>query len=1132
MAFGGVIQWQRSTNWILSLATRLFVGHPAVHFLRVCNDFASVVLVPEDLKPYSLYFLGHLGQKLAPEFLDSANCFEEVEEFVSGLEVSSSERIQHFLSLFYGRCIETNPDTQLLFDICQSICSNKDPEGVQYMGSVIHRVLLAEEIYTPGILNEILESPESLNDDHPALIDIDNCLVNDKREDSHFAVLCCDLLCEVAFQNVDTASITGSEDKEMKLFNKAVHVLCNEENRNGLRLICAVAFLRSFLQSLATTVLRDQSPAKLAMLLNEVNALLKSQAELSSTVNSRKASVIMYLLKEFRRQLSLYDLRLQCETSQMTCLHGLKWSESVSKYKTRQGYLCNTTKLSSCRDAMVRLMENQETEAMANLINAAADSVDGKLKLIALLNENFYHVRSLRSTKDTEDQAAKDIAKMVDACFSQPFSELVKQLLAQKDFRAPQLQLQPIMPSNEVQRAIFVVHLAALLVSNIKQSGSSALELYMLKLAMADETFVLGAPTSKDGYDVYLNVKDDTSPLHLCSCGTAFVCDDEASGNTSCPNCKSPSKRADKEKIQQSVTPAVKGYIAIDPKDLKSDTITARGLKPAVFRALHLLVHAALFGGSALGLVSDKELSTFLFKNKRHEEPRQYCFSHFCNDLMVLSQILVCSEERVLAWLHTVLRQTKHLFTATNVKNMQKSADHRNTLEIKFSEEIESLLNSVFRPCPSHQATCDAQPGVEYFIEMQIDEEDAVSPGQKDEGQSDESLRRLFRITIPKTFEHLKATFLNADEKQKSQYSIIGLFLDHSSQLSQLCHLNSLLKWHRVVDNLLSRRLSRQQAKSKCISEFVRGEYKGKDLAENMKTFEAFKKSWDKVRSLIAKYLRMQEEDVPRITEMSNIGYCLVEERDQGVYLAAALKALQEIQNEFLERVLNIAASGRCSALSSIQRGESKSAVGVVHLQDARERELIQYQWTDEILRHCQNNTEYGCGREIIYDFDKIEKELVARFLLGKTYLASDNGLRQFVFSQELFHACAGILNDLQQSILQEPLTSNIRGGILRLKESNLKNVQDLLEHLEVVVCLLKRTMGDPDQNLTVYTDKWLSMLPCPFPKSLLQECCDSIMLKHVVALYQALEDILSEAAVDSMPDTYREPLIDEAKKV
>ena len=82
--------------------------------------------------------------------------------------------------------------------------------------------------------------------------------------------------------------------------------------------------------------------------------------------------------------------------------------------------------------------------------------------------------------------------------------------------------------------------------------------------------------------------------------------------------------------------------------------------------------------------------------------------------------------------------------------------------------------------------------------------------------------------------------------------------------------------------------------------------------------------------------------------------------------------------------------------------------------------------------------------------------------------------------------------------------------------------MQDLLEHMEIVLCLLKRyQVGKPGDPLTDFTDKWLCGSR-PFPKHLLPQPHRAIQLTHVVALYEFLEDRLAESASKRVHDAYR----------
>lgn len=97
--------------------------------------------------------------------------------------------------------------------------------------------------------------------------------------------------------------------------------------------------------------------------------------------------------------------------------------------------------------------------------------------------------------------------------------------------------------------------------------------------------------------------------------------------------------------------------------------------------------------------------------------------------------------------------------------------------------------------------------------------------------------------------------------------------------------------------------------------------------------------------------------------------------------------------------------------------------------------------------------------------------------MLGKVYFSTKDDLREFTYSKELFHTCADVLNELGEYVRQEPLNDSLQSGLDRLKKGSLKNVQDLLQHLEVVVCLLKTTgASDNTMPLEDYTDRLVTL--------------------------------------------------------
>ena len=751
-----------------------------------------------------------------------------------------------------------------------------------------------------------------------------------------------------------------------------------------------------------------------------------------------------------------------------------------------------------------------------DVIASMSQSVEIRVEAATVLAKSFFLVRSRRALKDSEDKAIASAIERIKKVET-PYVNLLQRITGKKDFNALRLCVSPESLPEDVHKSTLILHLCIILASSFTSTkkGTPAMMSYFVDPMASVNSYVLASgeggsqPYKKHwNYDVTRQLKTTSSS---CSCGTFYVVVGDGK-KASCPNCRSnfenekkgiPNKASAQEGMLAS-----KGYVSL----LNSDDISlcVRQLKPAEFRILHLFVHAALYGGFALELFDNSSLSRFLNTKPKEGSPSEICFQQISNDLKVLCSILNAKEEEVLRFLHCALQECSSILTSAIFCS---STDERLSWEKKFASSIGPLLRE-FHPRKLLKRSVDASSSA---TQRKIEETD--NPQFSEMNERNLHIPRLLRVTLPKTFNALKSYYMLTEDKERDKFPLLGLFLDFDDRLPLVGNLVHLVSWSRIVDSLLSRRLSRKDINKK-IGDVIREKAKSQAEREQLiEAFENFTAAFEEMRPRLKEEL---QKEVPYVSESSPISVCLVEKRDQGVFLCVAIEVLQKIQNDFMQKVLSIGATGKSSALIFLERDEGKCSIPMVHVQEAREKEIIQYQWSDAILRNSQRNTEYGHGKEVFYDLAKIEKEMAARFLVGKAFLSTFDGLREFIFSRELFHTCRGILDELQKLIPQQPLTEILRSGLVRQSEHSLESVQELLEHMEIVLCLLKRHQhGKPEEPLTEFTDKWLGGSR-PFPKQLLPQPHSAIQLMHVVALYEFLEDTLAESTAKRVHDTYR----------
>ena len=1124
--------WQRTASLFLSTASRLQVQIPAFHYLRVCHDFVTLLVLPESLEPYSLYMLGALGKTGASEgYLDSPDTFDRLTNVIDELEQRGVEkrRLEDFLMLFYGRCIDSNPDTPVLGIILAKICSSGAKTLLRLAGPLLHRIFLTEENVSPGVFQDLLHSLDTINE-HPGLQETSaalSTLSDDVELDSPFAAVCCDLISEVAFPKVDLSTISHSEDQILMNFRKAFQTLtepCEDTENGSFQLLCATAYMRSFLASFAKFILARRQcltgDGEFTVLLNEINAALSCNHP--DPVFSRAVELQLYFLKELKKELYTCEVRDICQRSpKLPALKNLDWHDEAIVGKLSFDPLRHYTENTQAQAALATLLEKNDLKLLEDTILAMSSSAEKRIEMAATLAKSFYLVRSTRRLKDSEDKAIDSFIGMFGK-FENPYVQLLLRITGRKDFKSKKLCISSESSPADVHRATLILHLCIVLASHFSGPKQKKLAFmsYLTSPLASSNTYVLASGKGcQQPYEVDRNYSFDETSFSLCSCRTFFVAASDDDGDeTECPNCRSlckaekvPSKNtAAVEAIQPSKVPVC----LTCPQDL---SIHVRQMDPREFRVLHLFVHAALYGGYAMELFDENSLTHILGNAVTESDPCEVCFQQIDNDLRALCSLLDAKEEYVIGFLHCALLKSISILTSGS---LCQTEGERLAWENTFAETVRPLLRE-FYPRKLLASLQDFMSKSTVAVQRRIEEID--DPQFTNTAERNLHLPRLLRVTLPKTFSSLKAYYMSADHNTKNHHPLLGLFLDFNDSLPNVASLHYLLSWSRIVDSLLSRRLSRHEATTN-IGDIIRKESpeERKRLSE---IFEKFSMAWDRMRPFVKDRLK---QDVPYLSESSPISFCLIEKRGQGAFLCAAMEILQEIQNDFLQKMLSIASTGKCSALVFLEREEGKFTIPVVHLQEAREKEIIQYQWTDEILRHSQRNTEYGHGREIVFDLAKIEKDMAVRFLVGKSYLSTLEGLQEFIFARELFHTCRGILDDLQELIPQQPLTDVFRISLSSLCEESLKNVQDLLEHMEIVLCLLKRhRVGKPDDPLTEFTDNWLRG-PRPFPKDLLPHPHSAIHLTHVVALYEFLEDMLAESAAKRVHDMYRVPIPEE----
>ncbi|KAF0541180.1 e3 ubiquitin-protein ligase [Gigaspora margarita] len=167
---------------------------------------------------------------------------------------------------------------------------------------------------------------------------------------------------------------------------------------------------------------------------------------------------------------------------------------------------------------------------------------------------------------------------------------------------------------------------------------------------------------------------------------------------------------------------------------------------------------------------------------------------------------------------------------------------------------------------------------------------------------------------------------------------------------------------------------------------------------------------------------------------------------------------------------------GSCQTLKFIEKLDTKTSkqdpkyhLQSIYLKNAKEQQIINYDDISEIFLYCQHDLRLGRGQEIYYDLYKIEAELAIELVYEKKLIESNDDQmysNSFVYHKKLFSRSMTILKEVKNFVHQEPIPVNNRTGL------QLKHIVALYELVEehvadiVVNCVSSKYRAELNESL------------------------------------------------------------------
>ncbi|CAB4390800.1 unnamed protein product [Rhizophagus irregularis] len=1166
--FGGadnvhfIDRWQHDVIKVLSLGSKITRAKnlPVFQFLRIVNDLVASKSIPLD----GIREIVQLGLSSDKQEILSENFVNTVLDKLGKLEQSEKNLISR--RSFIMRCLGLiSIESDVRLSLYKRLFSN---EPFSLMGVIIERIFLKEDVEQEDVFFTLITNPaEALR--RSARLNIINKCLNDL--DTNMATLCCDVIEQAFFMNDELKNLEP-------FFGHALEAMY-VQGGPALQKITSIAFLKEFVRRFWDSFIQEDKNRPIAYTQMEEDDFDSGEVidQINTYMNIAHPlvySLKMYFLRDLRqRDFSIDDVGKFCEAQKniLPWLRTLNWEEIKGNRLTFNPY-CNLPEYNELEKGFMIFYSIGNKAPFQEVIQniKKKTTLTAKLSLFGLFYVRLHAIRASREWRHPEKQSAEFVTKELAGMNNFPvlFKTITTKILSN---RQPLLQINDSRINNtDLILKSVIAHIIAFHTS--VEPNSSQLAMYLHRIQDCQNLFVLTCTSNSESVVLNAIAAAEGVTRYACKCGMKYVianCGTAVTTGT-CPNCKSiiggtshkpaaGNTRIDTEPIAQVPPNDQAGYIG-EPVN-QTLTHSVRSLPPTSYRILHLMVHA-LIGASA-----PQPALAFLRKNNQTAtNAERYCTDHIRNDWVILKNLLNCSDENLALMFHSLIFSMTEKPPLPN-QQIKSSADrenwetefHRNYIAPQIRNIIETATN--FRMKLNAALAKNQKNNV---IEGEINQTLVM-----DKQYRLENLPALWRTIGLVNFESFRAYYMSDLAKNRTNYPFLSIFFKYVGQLELLKHLLPIVKFVQVLNSKLGYQLTRQKAREMSFRQFIENQSDGCENRETFNdlhsAFDDFCEGWNRVLPFVKRY---QCYELPR--EKPNMAYKLpvvfglMEQKDAGIFLCAILDFLVGLQNKFLEEVLSIP-PGTCRSLefldeptfntkqtvsstSKIQSAKPNTPSGYylqsMRIDHARSANIINFDWDDEILAYSQRNLAVAKGQDIIYDLTKIEAELASILVFEKVHIEtqpeSQLYLEPFPYHMELFQGCMRILSDIKNLITQEPIpadkmnllsVSGISSSFMFPQESTLDNASEILSSLEFLLCFVKRTaVRDKDISIKDYISKWVKLSSLSTHEGFARFLNIDLRLKHLVALYEFVEEQVANVNIKYIHDKYKAPLSTEMK--
>ncbi|KAL3853052.1 hypothetical protein ACJMK2_016635, partial [Sinanodonta woodiana] len=1091
--------WNIKVQSILTFASCVSQDCNVFYGLRFCSDLTSLVLIPYKMDTFWLVQLGNMLQRDVA--MDTEEFMEKISEmiiFFGSSSITEQDR-QKIFSQFILRCLQAYEDSNVIDWFIYMVERNAVPDGqLTYLKNPLHYAYFMEMTgnMSQNIFCQVLDLDQEeacqVMQESNILSSFHSNIQNQLQTSQHnipLAVLLVDVFEQEIFHLLHPDIETLMTETAVERLLKVERIIFTEEF--SLRQLLAIAYFRRFVKTLGVDLQKKEQELNQAY-FQKLNACLRGN---ENEEGSKRLSLQLFLLKVLKSRLRFAQFNKMCQnlSGKLTFISSLwKCKSLVDSIDNAPLALYNL----NCHEHAIKAFKNGNDELKTFIRNAIANS-DQMLSLHSVLIEQLFLKRTVMELTDDDRNKANEVEKFCKECEMDEYNfRLIQFHLGKKDYEVINcLNLNLHQGSSEIdmQIATFVIELASLALSS-RITGCN----FVLKCFLEPEEFLGAFLPGITGKEIRSKLSATKVFLGRCTSHHRFASNIYMTEDQ-CPQCLN----------------AVVEKNALITETLYSFEFGMNELVPGTMlttisqQLLLMIIHGLLTASLATGYSRPNQISGLLQKGEDEGGVAKYLYQSVQKAFRYLEDLMEMRQTDLDYFLHVLLSKTRTLLCKACPAFTVEC--ERNVWEKEFTHIVNSLIHDRFAAVREGKRQVLTMHGLdETAIEYQVEEIGEVG-----------WCPYLFRLTSEPSLENL--SFELYQENNADSFPFLALVLKALPQLELIQQIKPLISWHKACVTYASY----HKKKADClkseykVSIFIHEEDDKKKREMLIKKFDLLKKAWKTIREQAAsvKALPVME----RLHNMSKLENCLILDKSSCMY--KVLEVLVSIQNNFLDETLALAVQKYVPALHFLQKNTTCASLPCVPVADIKKDHIINFKWSEHYLKFSQSNIQYGHGRKIAYDFRTIEMELANSLILEKGHLLLEESFPRIFFSDELYRIYILMIQELKGVIPQQKLTLDIEAGIQSRRERDPNLIADFLNHLGIIISLLRRTGGRPETPLVEFIDNWSYVLTRQFPKQVLPNPENAIQLCHIVELNELLEEMNADGVIESLGDEYRVPL-------